>query len=74
MRIGAHVSTAGGLDLAIDRAAEIGAEAVQVFCSAPQRWAFKTVDELIATKFKTKAKENEYIWFEHWGYPFSQVD
>ncbi len=55
MRIGAHVSTAGGLDLAIDRAIEIGAEAVQIFCSPPQGWAFKPVDELVATKFRTKA-------------------
>jgi len=38
MRVGAHVSTAGGLDLALDRAREIGAEAVQIFGAAPQTW------------------------------------
>jgi deoxyribonuclease-4 len=38
MKIGAHVSTAGGLDKALDRAQEIGAEAVQIFGAAPQSW------------------------------------
>lgn len=57
MRIGAHVSTAGGLDLAVDRAMAIGAEAMQMFVSPPQGWAFKPADELVAAKFKTKAME-----------------
>lgn len=58
MRIGAHVSTANSADLAIDRALEIGAEAVQVFVSPPQQWSFKPVDEKIATDFKIKAREH----------------
>ena len=37
--LGAHVSTAGGVERAPDRASEIGADAIQVFTSAPQRWA-----------------------------------
>lgn len=41
MKIGAHVSTAGGIDKAIDRAQEIGAETVQIFGSSPQGWAYK---------------------------------
>jgi len=42
MRIGAHVSTAGGADKAIQRAKEMGAEAVQIFTSPPQSWRRKT--------------------------------
>jgi deoxyribonuclease-4 len=38
INIGAHVSIAGSLDLAIDRAAAIGASCVQIFGSAPQQW------------------------------------
>ncbi|MBI2872753.1 MAG: deoxyribonuclease IV [Chloroflexi bacterium] len=56
MRIGAHVSAAGGLPRAIDRALEIGAEAVQVFCSPPQGWAFKPVPEEQATAFRERAR------------------
>jgi deoxyribonuclease-4 len=38
MPIGAHVSTAGGLSTSIDRAQALGAECMQVFLCAPQRW------------------------------------
>ncbi|PKB80002.1 MAG: hypothetical protein BZY88_10460 [SAR202 cluster bacterium Io17-Chloro-G9] len=43
MRIGAHVSSAGGISKAIARAQEIGCEAIQIFGSSPQSWAFKPV-------------------------------
>jgi len=35
---GAHVSTAGGIHTAIDRAVERGAEAVQIFTQSPRAW------------------------------------
>lgn len=38
VKIGAHVSSAAPLPACIDRACAIGAEAVQVFASAPQSW------------------------------------
>lgn len=38
MLIGAHVSCTGGLSKSIDRACDIGAEAIQIFASAPQTW------------------------------------
>jgi len=38
MRIGAHVSSAGGCQTVFARAADIGAEAIQLFISAPQQW------------------------------------
>ncbi|MCZ6614521.1 MAG: deoxyribonuclease IV [Chloroflexi bacterium] len=55
MRVGAHVSAAGGLDKAIDRAVEIGAETLQLFCSPPQGWAFKPVPPEMAEAFREKA-------------------
>ncbi len=58
MEIGAHVSPAGGLDRAIDRAAEIGAEAVQLFCSSPRGWAFKPLSDEAVTAFRQKSKDN----------------
>jgi len=39
VRIGAHVSTAGGVHTAIGRAVDIGANCIQIFAGAPQRWA-----------------------------------
>ncbi len=61
MRIGAHVSSAGSLDKAVDRAVDIGAETVQIFCSPPQGWVFKPVPPELAQAFREKAKE-QGIW------------
>ena len=38
MLIGAHVSTAGGLVRALERAEERGAEAMQIFNQSPRAW------------------------------------
>jgi deoxyribonuclease-4 len=38
MLIGAHVSTAGGLDKAIERGTERGCEAIQIFNQSPRMW------------------------------------
>ena len=43
MKIGAHVSTAGGISKAVGRGVEIGCETIQLFGSSPQGWAFKPV-------------------------------
>lgn len=42
--IGAHVSVAGGLSRALRRAAEIGAEVIQVFVANPRAWAAPAPD------------------------------
>jgi deoxyribonuclease-4 len=55
MKIGAHVSTAGGVDKAIDRAQGMGAEAIQIFISSPRGWAFKPIPKTVATAFREKA-------------------
>jgi deoxyribonuclease IV len=38
MLIGAHVSTAGGLDKAIERGAERACESIQIFNQSPRMW------------------------------------
>jgi deoxyribonuclease-4 len=55
MKLGAHVSTSGGLDRAIDRGAEIGCETIQIFGSAPQAWVFKHAPAETLQLFKEKA-------------------
>lgn len=55
MKLGAHVSTAGGLSKAIDRGQEMGAETLQIFVSSPRGWAFKPISEDAATDFREKA-------------------
>lgn len=57
MKIGAHVSSAGGISKALDRGAEIGCETIQIFGSSPQSWAFKPVPEAEKEAFRQKTAE-----------------
>ncbi len=57
MKIGAHVSSAGGISKAVDRGAEIGCETIQLFGSSPQGWAFKPVPEAEISAFRQKTAE-----------------
>lgn len=55
MRVGAHVSTAGGLDRAIDRAQAMGAETIQIFGGAPQTWRRRSYADEETNAFREKA-------------------
>jgi len=57
MKLGAHVSTAGGVSNAIGRAQEIGAETIQIFASSPRGWAFKPISEGESLDFRQKSEE-----------------
>ncbi len=57
MLIGAHVSTAGGISKAVARGAEIGCEALQIFGSSPQGWAFKPIPGTEIESFRQQAAE-----------------
>ena len=59
MKLGAHVSTAGGLDKALDRGLEIGCETIQIFGSSPQSWAYKPVPEAQTRAFPG---ESPRVW------------
>ncbi|MBM3925936.1 MAG: deoxyribonuclease IV [SAR202 cluster bacterium] len=54
MKLGAHVSTAGGIETAIDRGRDIGCEAIQIFGSSPQSWFFKPIPQGSIDGFKAK--------------------
>ena len=57
MKIGAHVSSAGGISKSVARAADIGCETLQIFGSSPQGWAFKPVPEKEVEAFRTASAE-----------------
>jgi deoxyribonuclease-4 len=59
MKIGAHVRSGGGVDKAIDRAQEIGAEAIQIFSGAPQAWRRKNYTTAEVEAFKQKTEETD---------------
>ncbi|MCJ2375884.1 deoxyribonuclease IV [Vibrio sp. ZSDZ34] len=50
--IGAHVSAAGGVDKAPQRAADIGANAFALFTKNQRQWAAKALDPVIVENFK----------------------
>jgi deoxyribonuclease-4 len=55
MQIGAHVSSSGGIDKAIDRAVAIGAESVQVFTQSPRAWRPTNHDPASFERFREKS-------------------
>jgi deoxyribonuclease-4 len=57
MRIGAHVSAAGGLSKVTARAQTIGAETIQIFASPPQGFAPPAHDDQAIEEFNTKTQE-----------------
>ncbi|HEU4449767.1 MAG TPA: deoxyribonuclease IV [Gaiellaceae bacterium] len=57
MLAGAHVSTAGGIHTAIDRAVERGADAVQIFTQSPRAWRPTNHPPANLERFKARRAE-----------------
>jgi len=56
--LGSHVSTQGGLEYVPARADEIGADAIQMFTSAPQRWSASRIPDESAAAFRAGVIES----------------
>jgi deoxyribonuclease-4 len=54
---GAHVSTSGGIATALDRAATIGCDAVQVFTQSPRMWRATRHDPAELARYAPHAQE-----------------
>jgi deoxyribonuclease IV len=57
MLFGAHVSSAGGIDTAIDRIEKIGGDCVQVFTQSPRMWRPTNHAPQAIERFKTRRAE-----------------
>jgi deoxyribonuclease-4 len=57
MYIGAHLSAAGGLDKAVDRAEAVGAESLQVFTQSPRTWRPTNHDPASFDRFRERRAE-----------------
>lgn len=57
MRLGVHVRIGGGLLKSLDRAQELGCEAVQLFSGNPNSWIRKPLDPIAAGLFKVRTAE-----------------
>ncbi|MGN6798199.1 MAG: deoxyribonuclease IV [Gaiellaceae bacterium] len=58
MEFGAHVSSAGGIDTAIDRIAGIGGDCVQIFTQSPRMWRPTNHSEEAIAAFRAKRAEH----------------
>jgi deoxyribonuclease-4 len=57
VQIGAHVSSSGGIDKAIERAVAIDAESVQVFTQSPRTWRPTNHDPASLERFREQREE-----------------
>jgi len=57
LRIGLHVSVAGGLEKAVKRAQELGCSAFQIFTTNPRSWRSRPIPEESAKLFTIRCKE-----------------
>ena len=58
--VGLHISAAGSLDLAFDRARELGATTFQIFTRNPNQWKFKPLEDGVVKQFREKRKESGF--------------
>ena len=59
MKIGGHVSIAGGFDKSIDRAVDIGANILQTFASSPRSLKTKIFEDKIIEKYLIKKESSK---------------
>ncbi|MDX1534541.1 MAG: TIM barrel protein [Thermoplasmata archaeon] len=57
--LGAHVSIAGGVELAPGRGDELGCEAIQIFSKNQRQWAAKPLTEETAAAFREALKKSK---------------
>ena len=58
MLIGAHVKTTGGVDKAVDRAIDIGAECMQIFAASPRMWRVTPIKDKPLENYRAKMAES----------------
>jgi deoxyribonuclease-4 len=69
MRVGAHVSVAGGVDNAVGRQVEIGGSCGQIFTHSPQVWRSPDLDDEEVERFREgTAADLDGPWVIHSSY------
>src|SRR5262249_18118006 len=59
MLFGAHVSVSGGISSAVDRGAEAGCDAIQVFTQSPRMWRHTTHTEEELARFRARRAQTK---------------
>ncbi|OPY36513.1 MAG: endonuclease IV [Methanoregula sp. PtaU1.Bin051] len=66
--VGVHVSIAGSLDQAIDRAKAKGCDVFQIFSRNPRGWAYKPLSDDECSVFSGKLQKSELLPVDHMPY------
>ena len=68
VNVGVHVSIAGSLDLAVDRAKDAGCDVFQMFSRNPRGWAYLPLTDEICDKFRAKVEVTGILPVDHMPY------
>jgi len=68
VRVGVHVSIAGSLDLAVDRAKETGCDVFQMFSRNPRGWGYKPLSDHDCDTYREKIQAAGIIPVDHMPY------
>ena len=68
VKVGVHVSIAGSLDLAVDRAKDAGCDVFQIFSRNPRGWGYKPLSDEDADLFRAKIRATGIIPVDHMPY------
>jgi deoxyribonuclease IV len=68
VKVGVHVSIAGSLDFAVDRAKDAGCDVFQMFSRNPRGWAYPQLSDEVASLFRKKVKTTGIIPVDHMPY------
>jgi len=68
VKVGVHVSIAGSLDLAVDRAKDAGCDVFQMFSRNPRGWAYSPLSMEVTDLFRAKVKTTGILPVDHMPY------
>lgn len=68
VKAGVHVSIAGSIDLAVDRAVQKGCDVFQVFSRNPRGWNFQPLSEGDCSAFRSKVAKENLLPVDHMPY------
>jgi deoxyribonuclease IV len=68
VKVGVHISIAGSLDRAVDRAKAAGCDVFQMFSRSPRGWGFAPLSDEICAAFTGKIRSSGIIPVDHMPY------
>ena len=68
VKVGVHVSIAGSLDFAVDRAKDAGCDVFQMFSRNPRGWVYQPIAPSVVEAFRSKIKTTGLLSVDHMPY------